>query len=165
MTRTDSAELTVTFRVCLSNAPPREYVGYRNIIGGIQRKTDVLPGEFGSDGLPYFSGELRARRDDGSGTPVFLGPFTFGPPSARFLYVSWSAVAGEAADHARAMFRRMKVPLAGIAWSAVESAASGACILEAVVPGTARDGGPACATVAPPNGWRLVPLNKVCGEA
>lgn len=157
MTRADSAGLAVTFRVCLSNAPPRQCVGYRNIVGGIQRRTDVLPGEIGSDGLPYFSGELRARRDAASGTPVFLGPFAFGPPSARFLYVSWSAVAVGAADDARAMFRRLKVPLAGIAWSAVESAASGACILEAMVPGTARDGGPACATVEPPHGWRLVP--------
>lgn len=156
MTRADSTELTITVRVRLSNAPPRQCLGYRNIVGGIQRKTDVLPGEIGSDGLPYFLGELRARRDAESGIPVFLGPFAFGPRSARFLYVSWSAVGVGAADDARAMFRRLKVPLAGIVWSAVESAASGACILEAVVPGTARDGGPACATVAPPDGWRLV---------
>lgn len=81
----DSAELMVTFRVRLSNAPPRQCVGYRNIVGGIHRQTDVLPGEIRSDGLPCFSGELRARRDAASGTPVLLGPFAFGPPSARFL--------------------------------------------------------------------------------
>ncbi len=111
MTRADSAELRVTFRVCLSDSPPRLFLGYRDIVGGVQCKTDVLPGKIGSDGHPYFSGELRARRDAASGIPVFLGTFAFGPPTARFLYLSWSAVAVGAVDDARAMFPRLKVPL------------------------------------------------------
>jgi hypothetical protein len=46
--------------------------------------------------------------------------------------------------------RKLKVPLAGITGTML--AAGG--ILETCVPGTGRDGGPACATIQDFDGWR-----------
>jgi hypothetical protein len=46
--------------------------------------------------------------------------------------------------------RRLKVPLSGITTKMI--AAGG--ILEARVPGTGRDGGPACASVKEFEGWK-----------
>ena len=147
----------VRLRVRLAEAPPRACAGYAEIEGGIQRKDEVLPGDVGPDGLPRFGCELRARRDAATGAPVFLGPYAFGPPAARFLYVSWSAVRPAEPGAGRAMFRRAKVPLGGITWAQVEEAAARPdVVLEATVPGVARDGGPVCASVYPRDGWRVV---------
>lgn len=150
-------ERTIRVRIRMAEAPPRSCMGYAEIEGGIQRKDEVLPGGVGADGLPRFTGELRARLDATTGAPVFLGPFAFGPTQARFLYVSWSARRPGQPDAGRAMFRRMKVPLGGITWAQVEDASARAtAVIEATVPGVARDGGPACATVPLRDGWRIV---------
>ena len=147
---------TVRLRIRLAEAPPRACAGYTEIEGGLQRKDEVLPGEVGADGLPRFACELRALLDAATGAPVFLGPFAFGPPGARFLYVSWSAVRLAEPEAGRAMFRRAKVPLSGITWAQLEQAAAEpGGVLEATVPGVARDGGPVCATVPPRDGWRV----------
>lgn len=156
MAPTQPGELVVLLRVRLAEAPPRACAGYAEIEGGLQRKTEVLPGEIGPDGIPRFACELRARRDAATGAPVFLGPSAFGPPAARFLYVSWSAVRPADPGAGRARFRRAKVPLGGITWAQVEEAAAGTGgVLEATVPALARDGGPVCATVSPRDGWRV----------
>jgi hypothetical protein len=157
MASAPSGERVVRLRVRLAEAPPRACAGYAEIEGGIQRRNEVFAGEVGPDGLPRFACELRARRDSATGTPVFLGPFAFGPPTARFLYVSWSAVRPAEPGDGRAMFRRAKVPLGGITWAQVEEAtARPEAVLEATVPGVARDGGPVCASVSPRDGWRVV---------
>lgn len=153
-----TGERSIRVRVRLAAPPPRACAGYADIEGGLQRKDEVLPGEVGADGLPRFAGELRARRDNATGAPIFLGPFAFGPPGGRFLYVSWSAVQPARPDAGRAMFRRAKVPLGGITWGQVEELAGRpGAVLEATVPGVARDGGPVCASVQPLGGWRVVP--------
>jgi len=54
--------------------------------------------------------------------------------------------------------RRAKVPLGGITSDLIAAALAGDVALEARIEGTARDGGPACATVPLlGDGWRLVP--------
>ena len=157
MASVPNGERVVRLRVRLAEAPPRACAGYAEIEGGIQRKDAVLSGEVGPDGLPRFACELRARRDAPTGAPVFLGPFAFGPPMARFLYVTWSAVRPAEPDAGRAMFRRAKVPLGRITWAQVEEASARAgAVLEATVPGVPRDGGPVCASVPPRDGWRVV---------
>lgn len=152
-----NGERSVRLRVRLADLPPRAFAGYAEIEGGIQRKEEVLPGERGPDGRPRFACELRARLDAATGAPVFLGPFAFGPPAGRFLYVSWSAVQPAAPGVGRAMVRRAKVPLAAITWAQVEEAAAQPdAVLEATVAGVAADGGPVCATVRPREGWQVV---------
>ncbi|HEV7571498.1 MAG TPA: DUF5990 family protein [Thermoanaerobaculia bacterium] len=75
------------------------------------------------------------------GAPNFLGPFAQGPVGGRFVYVNSEG-------------RRAKVPLGGITWSVIRDAAGS--VIEARISGTARDGGPACATVPLlGGGWKL----------
>ena len=75
----------------------------------------------------------------------FTGPLVQGPPGARFIYIDIGTSAGQTNS---CWSRRLKIPLAGI-----DPSAQG--VWEARIPGTARDGGPSCATVKPVGGWRI----------
>jgi hypothetical protein len=90
------------------------------------------------------------------GTPRFFGDLTQGPPASRFIYVCSGSLAGQAES---CWTRRAKVPLSGITWASVERLQRGSgARLEARFDGTAKDGGPACATVKLlEGGWRLMP--------
>jgi hypothetical protein len=86
--------------------------------------------------------------------PNFLGPMVQGPPSERFVYLDIGQFAGQVDCPWN---RRLKVPLGGITWDLIKQATTDpAVVLEAHIPGTGKDGGPSCATVHPPDGWRLV---------
>jgi hypothetical protein len=84
----------------------------------------------------------------------FRGPFAQGTPADRFIYLNSGTYAGQP-DTVWA--RRAKIKLAGIPRSLVETAAGDAhCAIEARIHGTARDGGPVCATVDPLSiSWQL----------
>ena len=88
-------------------------------------------------------------RDDGRRTPNVLGDVTQGPRDGRFVYINAGTSAG---DPASPWTRRAKISLAGITWTHVENARGG--VLETRFHGTARDGGPSCATV-PLLGWKV----------
>jgi hypothetical protein len=88
---------------------------------------------------------------DGSGSPSLAGPFVQGPPDGRFVYISIGAYAGQDGS---VWSRRLKVPLTGMPGLTGRKLEAGA-VLETRVPGTARDGSPACATVKPFLGWRF----------
>jgi len=96
---------------------------------------------------------------DGSG-PNFLGSFTQGPVSARFVYVNSGTIAGQSSSGWR---RRAKVPLTGIDAALIEEALrSEDSVLEARIAGRAKDGGPACASVPLlDGGWCVVPKGAV----
>jgi hypothetical protein len=95
--------------------------------------------------------DFTARVDTGrGGKPNFLGPFTQGPPDARFVYINSGTAAGQ---HDSAWSRRAKIPLMSISWQLIEQACRGA-VLETDIPGTGRDGGPTCATVKDVR-WRV----------
>lgn len=84
-----------------------------------------------------------ARAPDGS--PRFLGEFVQGPASGKFVYVNSGTLAGQVESP---WTRRAKVGLQMVKWVTVEHAAwQGGGLLEARIPGVARDGGPACASV------------------
>ncbi len=52
--------------------------------------------------------------------------------------------------------RRIKIPLAGITWEAMEGVLERPKqFLQATIPGTAKDGGPSCATLKPMDGWKV----------
>ena len=92
---------------------------------------------------------VKKNRDDG--LPNFLGPLTQGPVTGRFIYIDIGKVAGQSDSWWE---RRIKVPLGGITWDMTEKvSADPKLILEAQLPGTAKDGGPSCATVRPVEGW------------
>jgi Family of unknown function (DUF5990) len=82
------------------------------------------------------------------GMPL-TGPFVQGPPGRRFVYLDIGTYAGQSDTQ---WSRRLKIPLEGV--SAKMTAKGG--VFEARVPGTARDGGPNCASVKDFNGWKAV---------
>jgi uncharacterized protein DUF5990 len=97
-----------------------------------------------------FSIEVNAAAKQGP--PDFRGPVVQGPAGGRFVYIDIGTYAGQTNTP---WSRRLKVPLTGITWAQVERASRGArTLLEARVPGTAKDGSPACASVKDFGGWK-----------
>ena len=88
-----------------------------------------------------------------NGQVNFLGQYAQGPPAERFVYIDIGTVAGQFDS---VWSRRLKVPLKTISADEVrEVLANPDLLLETRVPGTAKDGGPNCATVKPFAGWGL----------
>ena len=92
---------------------------------------------------------VRVRAGSKTAAPVLLGPFVQGPAAERFVYLDIGTYAGQKDS---VWGRRLKIPLSGITMALIESQE----LLEARVPGTAKDGGPNCATVKPFGGWKRV---------
>ena len=87
--------------------------------------------------------------DDGRLTGTFVwreGPLR------RFVYIAIGTSAGQ---HASAWSRRAKIDIQDIPADLLTQAREGR-LLEVVLPGRAKDGGPACATVRPLQAWRVV---------
>ena len=119
----------------------------------VQRaRSDLLaPAEVTSDATTF---EFPVSVADTTANPPRLtGEFAQGPPAARFVYVNSGTLAGQSAS---CWTRRAKVPLVSIGPELLQAALqqSGA-VLEARILGTARDGGPACATVPLLRAWTL----------
>ncbi len=75
----------------------------------------------------------------------FRGPFVQGRLGSRFVYVNSGTYAGDAKS---CWSRRAKVPLTGIAATLARKVqATPNARLEAIICGTANDGGPACGSV------------------
>ncbi len=119
----------------------------------VQRgKSELLDPRRASAREMVFELPMRVRNDRPDGSPNFLGPFAQGPVDGRFVYVNSGTMAGETVSR---WTRRAKIPLAGITWPMIAKAVIGGFI-EAGIAGTARDGGPACATVPLlDQGWKF----------
>jgi len=87
-----------------------------------------------------------------SGAVDFGGPLVQGPPGGRFVYILVGKYAGQ--EHSE-WGGRIKVPLEGIAPAQVEQALRRDLVLQARLEGTAKNGGPACATCQPIDGWTV----------
>ena len=70
-------------------------------------------------------------------------------PARRFVYIRIGTSAG---DHASIWSRRAKIDIHEIPKALLTPGA----VLEVTLPGTGKDGSPACATVRPTQGWRKV---------
>jgi hypothetical protein len=103
-----------------------------------------------------FDFDVRIGTPLANGRPNFLGEFAQGTPDDRFVYVNSGIAAGEESSQWE---RRAKIKLAGIDAALLKRALNTpSSVLEAQIAGTAKDGGPACATVPILGaGWRLVP--------
>ena len=131
----------ITLRIIVENPPVRFKVqrGKDELLEAISATAKQLVFEF----------SVRVRDDRPDGTPNFLGPFAQGPAGGRFVYVNSGRMGG---DMDADWQRRAKVPLSGITWAMIRKGS----IIEARIEGTARDGGPACATVPLlGDGWRV----------
>ncbi|HXD34561.1 MAG TPA: DUF5990 family protein [Pyrinomonadaceae bacterium] len=146
------SEIELPLRITIIKPPAKVRVA-------LQRgKADLFEPTVATGADLSFSFTVRVKGDPDSGPPRFLGEFTQGPPALRFVYVNSGQYAGErGTDWAR----RAKIPLGGIDWPLIIRAQSKPnSILEVKYQGTARDGGPTCASVKlPPGAWTLVNVN------
>ena len=143
-------DFDLLLRVTVLRPPPE-------VVFQMQRgRKELLPPTSFTDRAISFDVVLRVRGALPDGRPNILGPFAQGPPMGRFLYVNSGVRAGQKNS---CWDRRAKIPLAGITWPLVREAnAAPGASLEALIEGTAPDGGPACATVQLlEGGWRVVP--------
>ena len=85
--------------------------------------------------------------------PRFLGDFVRREgPERRFVYI---AIGAQAGDHSSAWSRRVKIDVHDLPIDLLNQALAGK-VLECRLPGRDKEGGPACATLRPLNGWRVV---------
>lgn len=87
------------------------------------------------------------------GTPDFRGPFVQGPRGGRFIYVN----CGGLADQADSPWRtRVKISLTGItAGLLAEWTAKPSQVLQVIIAGQGKHGGPPAATVPFLRGWEI----------
>jgi hypothetical protein len=129
----------------------------KRVIFCVQRdKAGLLPPSHTDEEMLIFDFTVRVGAQQPNGAPNLLGPFTQGTPADRFVYVNAGTLAGQAAS---GWTRRAKVKLAGITQAMIETAlATPGAVIEARIAGTAKDGGPAAATVPLlETGWQVVP--------
>jgi hypothetical protein len=115
-----------------------------NVTMMVQRgKNELLPpGQTSPDGLSF---DFKITVDLAAGDPNFLGPFTQGPKSARFIYVNSGTYAGQ---HQTGWGRRAKLSLMNVTREQVNQIlAKRGSRLETSINGVGADGGPTCATV------------------
>ena len=136
----------LTLRIVVESPPPGVDFALQKGHGGGYETEQKQPST-GKDLVFEFSPGVR---DGLSSTdaPV-AGPYIQGPRGRRFIYLDIGTYAGQTAS---CWSRKLKVPLETL--TARMAAAGG--VIEARVPGTARDGGPSCATVQEFDGWKPV---------
>jgi hypothetical protein len=84
--------------------------------------------------------------------PRFLGQFVRREgPTRRFVYI---AIGEQAGDSSSLWNRRAKIDIHDLPADLLEKALAGS-VVEAYLPGRAKDGGPACATVRPLLPWKV----------
>ena len=117
-------------------------------------RTDLLEASISTSSEISFDFSVRIGSPQPDGRPTFLGPYTQGPPSGRFVYVNSGVRAGQLGTP---WDRRAKIPLGDISPEQVaEVLRERGSLLEVRFAGRGRDGGPTCATVRlPPGAWTL----------
>lgn len=112
--------------------------------GSRSERLDHLEVLQGDDDPIAFDLEVTVRKAKTGPEPDFFGPFVQGPPSARFFYVC----VGQCVEGAPPYWSgRVKVPLLGIDWASVESAAGSHARLFARYAASRPGGGPVFASV------------------
>ena len=142
-----AATSALKMRLVRDDAPPSPDGGAA-VRFGLQDNKDLLhDGVRRDDGKFAFDFELRvAASDDESQPPVFLGPFAFGRPQDRFVYLSWQRT------ETPGYLNRVKARLADIDWALVHEAQQSGGTLEADLSGRKAGGGKV------PVVWQLVDI-------
>jgi len=134
-------------RITVIGVPP-------GVTFAIQRgQNELLPPSHARGGSLIFDFSVRVSERKRGGSPNVLGPYAQGNPDDRFIYLNSGTMAGQQDS---CFTRRAKIKTGGITWKLVEQAlAGGHAVLETQIGGRAGDGGPCCATVPLPGGWRV----------
>ena len=146
-----SVEMLLRLRVhCLQPPDPRRHKARF----GLQEKKPgdwvLHEGKRRANGDNVFQCECQVKPRRVDEPPDFAGLFVHGKPGGRFLYLSWKPdgwSATEPEPASPAFVRRIKLHLRDITWAQIEKAFRTGGVLQATIAGTARDGGPACASV------------------
>ncbi len=144
--------------VCLQSPDPAQ----RGAEFGLQEKRPgdwlLHAGERRPNGDVVFDCECEVTPAE-RGIPLdFHGRFVHGKRGERFLYLSWKPkrwTPSEPEPGPPHCVRRMKIHLKSLTWPIIEKALRGKARLQTKVAGTARDGGPNCASVLLIDGWQV----------
>ncbi len=145
------AELTpsprsLLVRIVGSRLPGRHCGPYTEVRVGLAQRVGCDPdGGFPADVREaVWETTIEVREKDG--VPAFKGAAVNGPPSERFLYLTWT---GRLEGRPEAMFRRAKLRLDAVPPATLSKALRSGRLL-ARLDLTAADGMPVCASVRPP---------------
>lgn len=147
-------EQEITCHIILQSPPPGTDFGLQK---GGGNTYETVQTQRSTKGDLHFSCPIRIKKDK-SGLPDFFGPFAQGINGQRFIYIDIGTYAGQPEP---AWGRRLKIPLTGIDWPMIDQLiAKPGAVLQTHVPGTGKDGTPACATVKLFEGWRVENVMK-----
>jgi hypothetical protein len=134
-----TTKLTIPARIVIV-APPK------GVVFALQRGKNELASSVTSAAADLaLSFTIQVDRDK-NGALRCSGEFVQGPAGGKFVYLNSGTLAGQAESP---WTRRAKIALRHLSWALIERVSSTAnTVLQARVTGTAKDGGPACATVA-----------------
>ena len=151
MPKEPKSEFVVPLRIVLVAPPLGVEFGIQEGKGNDYRTISVQRSKTGN---LILEGSINVKGNRADGPPNFAGPISQGPPTGRFLYIDIGKSAGQFDS---CWQRRIKIPLQGIKWEMIDSVPDmSKRLLQATIPGTAKDGGPSCATVKPIDGWKVV---------
>ena len=103
----------------------------------------LAPSKSSGDSLS-FDFSVRVAAGSTGSEPRFLGEFTQGPPTQRFVYLNSGKRAGQTGTH---WDRRAKISLSAITSEMIDAVLTvPGTVLELEILGTAGDGGPVCAS-------------------
>lgn len=118
---------------------------------GSQYDTEQIQRSVGKDLHFTLTAEVKEGKAESS-SPVLKSPSIQRGDPHNFIYIDIGIAAGQ---HGTDISRRLKIPIMGITWEKINQLQAND-ILQAVVPGIGKDGGPNCATVKPFTGWHIV---------
>ncbi len=150
MPKGSKSEIVVPLRVVLVDPPPGVDFGIQDGKGNDYKTIAIQRSTVGNLVLEC---AIIVKGSRAESSPSFAGTITQGPPDGRFIYIDIGKSAGQCDS---CWQRRIKIPLADITWAMIDSVLEKPKRwLQATIPGTAKDGGPSCATVKPIDGWQL----------
>ena len=151
MKKQSNTEKSLSLQIILVAPPPGVDFGIQEGKGNDYKTIAVQRSKAGNLTLECVI-NVKGNRSDGP--PNFIGPISQGPPSGRFIYIDIGKSAGQFDS---CWQRRIKIPLETITWEMIDSVLEKPKrLVQATIPGTAKDGGPSCATMKPIDGWKVV---------
>jgi hypothetical protein len=151
MKKQSNTEKAISLRIILVAPPAGVDFGIQEGKGSNYQTIQVRRSK---DSDLQFECNVTVKGSKEDGPPNFVGNIVQGPPLGRFIYIDIGKSAGQINSEWQ---RRIKIPLETITWDMIDSVLEKPKrLLQATIPGTAKDGGPSCATVKPTDGWKVV---------
>jgi hypothetical protein len=99
-----------------NDIPASHDLDERYILGIQDKDQQIFAGKRGTDGKLVFDFSVKVQAGNADQHPVFTGRFASGPPSDRFVYLSWRSV------RRNVYINRVKARLSNISWAMVRAA-------------------------------------------